>query len=360
MINLRFWQKLSRASQDHVYRQFGVTFVYKHLTLYRLPAIANVRCGFFCSRRIIVILNLYIVSGSVEQLIGEPTAFSIPSTPMFGTGYTGAATSSLAPFRPPASGLAFGKSPTDPPSEVTPIKSMNCYLPAWTIRAQCTHKSEVRHWQTHVSTGKLCTVYLADESGEIQATMFNDAVDQLFPTFEVGKVFRVSNGKIKFANAKFSTIKHECELVLDTMTTVVPSYEKVETDSMHSFTTIDQVFQSSPNTVLGSLHPQLGNCFKLCAPNKKHHYNSNRRNWSSQIGRTARPTVYCYSGVDVKAHRSHLRRVYIPTTVSYTMGKGRGGVTGGCRCSTPCFGLQVGQNHQLQRGSTFQHHSERC
>jgi replication factor A1 len=59
-----------------------------------------------------------------------------------------------------------------------------------------------------------------DASGEIRATIFQEAVDRFYSVFEVGKVYDVSNAKVKYANKQFSAIKHDFELVLDSNTIV--------------------------------------------------------------------------------------------------------------------------------------------
>jgi hypothetical protein len=77
---------------------------------------------------------------------------------------------------------------------IFPIASLNPYQHRWTIKARCTFKSEIRHWQKEgKGSGQLFHVDLLDESGEIRATFFNDAVDKFFPIFKVDNVLTHSH-----------------------------------------------------------------------------------------------------------------------------------------------------------------------
>lgn len=58
----------------------------------------------------------------------------------------------------------------------------------WTIRARVTNKSAVRSWSNSRGEGKLFSINLADESGEIRATAFRDAVDKFNNFIELNKV----------------------------------------------------------------------------------------------------------------------------------------------------------------------------
>lgn len=58
----------------------------------------------------------------------------------------------------------------------------------WRIRARVTQKSNIRTWSNSRGEGRLFSVNLIDESGEIRATGFTDVVDKYYEMLEVNKV----------------------------------------------------------------------------------------------------------------------------------------------------------------------------
>jgi len=93
--------------------------------------------------------------------------------------------------------------------------------------------------------GRLFSVTLLDETGEIRATQFNDAADKFFPVFQIGGMYVISQGKLKFANKKFTSVKHAYELTLNADSMVIP-IESVETvPHIHfEFVPIDNIQES--------------------------------------------------------------------------------------------------------------------
>jgi replication factor A1 len=69
-----------------------------------------------------------------------------------------------------------------------PIEALSPYSNKWTIRARVTQKSDIRTWSNQRGEGKLFSVNLMDETGEIRGTGFNEVVDKLYSKLEEGKV----------------------------------------------------------------------------------------------------------------------------------------------------------------------------
>lgn len=98
---------------------------------------------------------------------------------------------------------------------IYPIEGLSPYQNKWTIKARVTNKSDIRHWSNARGEGKLFSVTFLDETGEIKATGFNDAVDQFYNVLEEGKVYFVSKARVGIAKRQFSNVNNEYEITLE-------------------------------------------------------------------------------------------------------------------------------------------------
>lgn len=132
---------------------------------------------------------------------------------------------------------------------ITPVRNLDMYLTRWTIRVRCTTKSQPKEYNS--GNGRLFSVTFVDETGEIRATMFNDAVDKFFPIIAEGGMYVISGGKLKFANKKFTSVKHAYELTLNPDSVVIPvesvdSVPRIRFD----FTPIDHIQEAKKDDML--------------------------------------------------------------------------------------------------------------
>lgn len=136
-----------------------------------------------------------------------------------------------------------------------PIESLSPYAHKWTIRARCTFKGDMKTWHNQKGEGKLFSVNLLDETGEIRATAFNDTADRLYNVFEKDAVYYVSAPcKVTLAKKQFSNLPNDYELQFERETEV----EKAEDQSnapqvRYNFTKIGDLNSVEKDTTIDTI-----------------------------------------------------------------------------------------------------------
>ncbi|KAK5114489.1 hypothetical protein LTR62_002424 [Meristemomyces frigidus] len=104
---------------------------------------------------------------------------------------------------------------------ISPIEALSPYAHRWTIKARCTHKGDIKTWHNKNGEGKLFSANFLDDSGEIRATGFNDAVDNFYELLQEGSVYYVSSPcKVQLAKKQFSNLNNDYELTFERDTQV--------------------------------------------------------------------------------------------------------------------------------------------
>jgi len=102
-----------------------------------------------------------------------------------------------------------------------PIEALSPYAHKWTIKARVTFKGDVKTWHNKNGEGKLFSVNFLDESGEIRATGFNDAVDSWYDVLQEGGVYYVSSPcRVQLAKKQFSNVNNDYELTFEKDTVI--------------------------------------------------------------------------------------------------------------------------------------------
>ena len=112
-------------------------------------------------------------------------------------------------------------------ANIYPIEALSPYSHKWTIKARCTSKGQIKTWHNRNGEGKLFSVNLLDESGEIRATLFNDQCDSWYDIFEEGHVYYISSPcRVQIAKKQFSNVNNDYELTFERDTVVEKAEEQ--------------------------------------------------------------------------------------------------------------------------------------
>ncbi|KAI1344757.1 replication factor-A protein [Xylariaceae sp. FL0016] len=188
-------------------------------------------------KNILIILDLEVASElGIHDRIGEPAPFEAKpqqaNTTIGGSGFYGAKQESTAPVKsePASSRMAGGGSSSTSRGNtvVFPIEALSIYVHKWTIKARISQKSDIKTWHKASGEGKLFSVNLLDESGEIKATGFNEQCDQFYDLLQEGQVYYISNPcRVTLAKKQFSNLPNDYELAFERDTVI----EKAEDQS---------------------------------------------------------------------------------------------------------------------------------
>jgi replication factor A1 len=106
-----------------------------------------------------------------------------------------------------------------------------------------TQKSDIKTWHKPSSEGKLFSVNLLDETGEIKATGFNDQCDQLYELLQEGAVYYISSPcKVQLAKKQYSNLSNDYELTFERDTVVEKAEDQADVPQIrYNFTGIGEL-----------------------------------------------------------------------------------------------------------------------
>jgi replication factor A1 len=115
-----------------------------------------------------------------------------------------------------------------------PIKALNTFTRDWKIQARVSQKGEKRVTK---NGGSLLKINFIDMYGtKIEAAFFDEAADHFDKKISEGKVYLVSNGTVKMANKKFTSIKNDFCLIFE------KNAQIIETEDDGSIASLDSAF----------------------------------------------------------------------------------------------------------------------
>ncbi|KAH6599691.1 hypothetical protein BASA50_002827 [Batrachochytrium salamandrivorans] len=223
-------------------------------------------CNTVSSKRILIILaleNLTPFNTSIPR-IGNPVSLDgIPgsdaSTAVSGT--AGVAPTQAQPTQP----AAMVPTPNFPQQQqhTTACFTLNPYQNKWTIKGLVLNKSSIRTWNKGGREGRLFSFTIADDSGDIRATGFSEAIDVFYERIQEGHVYVISKAMIKVANPAFNKGGHEYEMTIDPQTSITVCNDAVSTIQIkYNFLTLDRLLEVEKDAVIDVL-AVVKDCFPV-------------------------------------------------------------------------------------------------
>ncbi|XP_047030288.1 replication protein A 70 kDa DNA-binding subunit [Helicoverpa zea] len=133
-----------------------------------------------------------------------------------------------------------------------PIASLSPYQNKWVIKARVMSKSDIRTWNNARGEGKLFSMDLCDDSGEIRATAFKNECDKFYDMIQVDKVYYISRCQLKTANKQYTTMKNDYEMTFTANTVVAECMEDASSvpSIKFDFVPINDIAAKSVDTLL--------------------------------------------------------------------------------------------------------------
>ncbi|CAH2096286.1 unnamed protein product [Euphydryas editha] len=136
-----------------------------------------------------------------------------------------------------------------------PIASLSPYQNKWVIKARVMNKSAIRTWSNAKGEGKLFSMDLCDDSGEIRATAFRNECEKFYDMIQVDKVYYISRCQLKTANKQFSTLKNDYEMTFNSDTVVSECMDDASSlpSVKYDFIPISDIANKSPDTIIDTI-----------------------------------------------------------------------------------------------------------
>lgn len=209
-------------------------------------------------KRVMIILDLTILTpgSEVGKKLGNPqtwtedSAVSAPQPTMQPVSRPAPAPAPMAVSKPMA---APSMDSSMLSSQMThPISSLSPYQNKWVIKARVMSKSPIRTWSNAKGEGKLFSMDLCDESGEIRATAFRNEVDRFYDMLQVDKVYYISRCQLKTANKQYTSLKNDYEMTFSADTVISECMEDASSvpTIKYDFVPINEIGNKNTDSLL--------------------------------------------------------------------------------------------------------------
>ena len=188
---------------------------------------------------------------------------------------------------------------------IYPIEALSPYAHKWTIKARVTQKGDIKTWHNKNGEGKLFSVNFLDESGEIRATGFNDAVDSWYDILQEGSVYYISSPcRVQLAKKQFSNVNNDYELTFERDTQI----EKAEDSEgvpqvQYNFTTLSDLQTVEKDTTIDTIGilKDVGEVSEIVGKNSAKPYNKRELTLVDNTGYSVRLTIWGKSAQSFEA-----------------------------------------------------------
>lgn len=174
-------------------------------------------------KRVLIILELSVVKpgASVAVKIGNPQQLSEGSAGSSGASAPHPRTESAGSVSDGSAHQARASNTNGTQNSTVlqnnlhhPISSLSPYQNKWVIKARVMSKSAIRTWSNAKGEGKLFSMDIMDESGEIRVTAFKEQCDKFYDMITVDKIYFITKCQLKPANKQYSTLNNEYEMTM--------------------------------------------------------------------------------------------------------------------------------------------------
>lgn len=132
-----------------------------------------------------------------------------------------------------------------------PIDLLTPYDDKWTIVGRLTYKSPIRTFERDDKITRIMNCQFADETGEIRAILYNEAIDRYNHLVE-GNVYTLSNARIKCIQKRYCSIPKEYEIIVSEETDIFPYRGNTEDIKVRwdYLMNIDEIIQCKKDTII--------------------------------------------------------------------------------------------------------------